>query len=119
VRLLQEESILVNDYALRVTNTGADLYQVRLVRVSDTNMDRIINCTIYLSSGETQLQVIDGAFTQTTGTWANLPASSSLNILIEASTVHLQYPSVIEAQLEVLRSGTSTYTKFPIQFTIT
>jgi len=119
VRLLQEESILVNDYALRVTNSGPDLYTVRLVRVSDSNIDRIINCTIYLSSGETQLQVIDGAFTLTTGTWANLPASSSLDILIDTSTIHLQYASVIDAELEVLKASTSTYTKFPIQFTIT
>jgi len=119
VRLLQEESTLVNDYALRVTNNGTDLYAVRLVRVSDSNIDRLINCTIYLSSGETQLQVIDGAFTLTTGTWANLPATSSLDILIETSTVHLQYASVIDAELEVLRDSTSTYTKFPIQFTIT
>ena len=119
VRLLQEESTLVNDYALRVTNNGTDLYTVRLVRVSDSNIDRIINCTIYFRSGETQLQVIDGAFTLTTGTWANLPAASSLDILIDASTIHLQYASVIETELEVLRSGTSIYTKFPIQFTIT
>ena len=119
VRLLQEESILINDYALRVTNSGPDLYTVRLVRVSDTNIDRLINCTIYLSSGETQLQVIDGAFTLTTGTWANLPAASSLDILIETSTVHLQYASVIDAELEVLRASTSIYAKFPIQFTIT
>jgi hypothetical protein len=119
VRLLQEESTLVNDYTLRVTNSGADLYTVRLVRLSDSNIDRIINCTIYLSSGETQLQVIDGAFTQTTGTWANLPAASSLDMVIEVSTVHLQYASVIDAELEVLRDGTSTYTKLPIQFTIT
>ncbi len=119
VRLLQEESILVNDYALRVTNSGAALYTVRLVRVSDSNIDRIINCTIYFRSGETQLQVIDGIFTLTTGTSANLPAASSLDILIDASTIHLQYASVIEAELEVLRSGTSMYTKFPIQFTIT
>ncbi|MCK4583430.1 hypothetical protein KAU18_08955, partial [Candidatus Bathyarchaeota archaeon] len=118
VRLLQEESILVNDYALRVTNNGTDLYTVRLVRVSDSNIDRIINCTIYFRSGETQLQVIDSVFTLTTGTWANLPASSSLDILIETSTVHLQYASVIDAELEVLRASTSTYTKFPIQFTI-
>ncbi|MBN2334257.1 hypothetical protein JXL21_01775, partial [Candidatus Bathyarchaeota archaeon] len=119
VRLLQEESTLVNDYALRVINSGADLYTVRLVRVSDSNIDRLVNCTIYLSSGETQLQVIDGGFTMTTGTWANLPAASSLDILIEASTVHLQYASVIDAELEVLRDSTSTYTRLPIQFTIT
>jgi hypothetical protein len=119
VRLLQEESILVNDYALRVINNGTDLYTIRLVRISDSNIDRIINCTIYFRSGETQLQVIDGAFTLTTGTWANLPATSSLDILIDASTIHLQYSSVIETELEVLRSGTSTYTKYPIQFTIT
>jgi hypothetical protein len=119
VRLLQEESTLVNDYALRVTNNGTDLYTVRLVRVSDSNIDRIINCTIYFRTGETQLQVIDGAFTLTTGTWANLPAASNLDILIDTSTVHLQYASVIETELEVLKSGTSTYTKYPIQFTIT
>jgi hypothetical protein len=119
VRLLQEESTLVNDYALRVTNNGTDIYTVRLVRVSDSNIDRIINCTIYFRSGETQLQVIDGAFTLTTGTWANLPAASSLDIIIDASTIHIQYSSVIETELEVLRSGTSTYTKYPIQFTIT
>ena len=119
VRFLQEESILVNDYALRVVNNGTALYTVRLVRISDSNIDRIINCTIYFRSGETQLQVIDGTFTLTTGTWANLPATSSLDILIDASTIHLQYASVIETELEVLRNGTSTYTKYPIQFTIT
>jgi hypothetical protein len=119
VRLFQEESILVNDYTLRVTNSGTDLYTVRLVRVSDNNIDRLTNCTVYFSSGETQLQVIDGVFTLTTGTLANLPAASSLDILIDASTIHLQYASVIDAELEVLRSGTSTYTKFPIHFTVT
>jgi len=118
VRLLQEESTLINDYALRIINNGTDLYTVRLVRVSDNNIDRITNCTIYFRSGETQLQVIDGVFTLIMGTWVNLPATSSLDILIDASTIHLQYSSVIEAELEVLRSGTSTYTKFPIQFTI-
>jgi hypothetical protein len=45
--------------------------------------------------------------------------TTNLDTLIDASTINLQYVAVIDAELEVLRDSTSTYAKFPIQFTIT
>jgi len=118
VRLQQEESLQLHDYALRVTNNGASAYQVRLSMVSSSNVARLINCTIYFRSGEHQLQVIDGAFTQTEGTWATIPAASSLDMLIEASSVSQESVSVIDAELTAMEQGTSTYTKLPVQITI-
>ncbi|HEX9913742.1 MAG TPA: hypothetical protein VGB32_02395, partial [Candidatus Bathyarchaeia archaeon] len=118
VRLRQEESLQLHDYALRVTNNGASAYQVRLSMVSSSNVARLINCTIYFRSGEHQLQVIDGAFTQTEGTWATIPAASSLDMLIEASSVSQESVSVIDAELTAMEQGTSTYTKLPVQITI-
>jgi hypothetical protein len=118
VRLQQEESLQLHDYALRVTNNGASAYQVRLSRVSSSNVARLINCTIYFRSGEHQIQVIDGAFTQFVGTWATIPAASSLDLLIEASSIGQESVSVIDAELTAMEQGTSTYTKLPVQITI-
>ena len=118
VRLRQEESIQLHDYALRVTNNGASAYQVRLSMVSSSNVARLINCTIYFRPGEQQLQVIDGAFTQTEGTWATIPAASSLDLLIEASSVSQESASVIDAELTAMEQGTSTYTKLPVRITV-
>jgi hypothetical protein len=117
-QLKQEESTLVNDYALRVINNGASAYDVRLSRVSSSNIARLLNCTIYFRSGEQQIQVIDGTFTQTVGTWATIPAASSLDLLIEASSISQESVSVIDAELTAMEQGTSTYTKLPVQITI-
>jgi hypothetical protein len=118
VRLLQEESIQVHDYALRVTNNGASAYEVRLSRVSSSNVARLTNCTIYFRTGEQQIQVIDGAFTQTVGTWATIPAANSLDLLIEASSISQESVSVIEAELTAMEQGTSTYTILPVHITV-
>jgi hypothetical protein len=118
VRLQQEESLQLHDYALRVTNNGASAYDVRLSRVSSSNVARLINCTIYFRSGEQQIQVIDGAFTQSVGTWATIPAASSLDLLIEASSIGQESVSVIDTELTAMEQGTSTYTKLPVQITI-
>jgi hypothetical protein len=118
VRLRQEESLQLHDYALRVTNNGASAYDVRLSRVSSSNIARLLNCTIYFRSGEQQIQVIDGAFTQTVGTWATIPAASSLDLIIEASSISQESVSVIDAELMAMEQGTSTYTKLPVQITI-
>jgi hypothetical protein len=108
----------VHDYALRVTNNGASAYEVRLSRVSSSNVARLTNCTIYFRTGEQQIQVIDGAFTQTTGTWATIPATSSLDLLIEASSISQESVSVIEAELTAMEQGTSTYTILPVHITV-
>jgi hypothetical protein len=91
---------------------------VRLSRVSSSNIARLLNCTIYFRSGEQQIQVIDGTFTQTVGTWATIPAASSLDLLIEASSISQESVSVIDAELTAMEQGTSTYTKLPVQITI-
>jgi hypothetical protein len=118
IRLLQEESQRLHDYALRITNTGADPYTVRLNHLGNANIDRLINCTIYLSLGGTQIQVLDGSVTQTQGGWVSLGGFSSLNILISASSIARDNDSVITAEVEALKTGTSTYTKLPIQLVI-
>ena len=118
VRLLQEESQRLHDYALRITNTDADPYTVRLNHLGNADIDRLINCTIYLSSGGTQIQVLDGSVTQTQGGWVGLGGFSSLDILISASSIARDKDSVITAEVEALKTGTSTYTKLPVQLVI-
>ncbi|MFH2110023.1 MAG: hypothetical protein ABIJ47_02060 [Candidatus Bathyarchaeota archaeon] len=118
VRLLQDESQRLHDYALRITNTGADPYTVRLNHLGDADIGRLINCTIYLSSGGTQLQVLDGIVTVSQGGWVGLGGFSSLDILISASSITRDPKSMISAEVEALKTGTSTYTKLPIQLVI-
>jgi hypothetical protein len=118
VRLQQEGSLQLHDYALRVTNSGASAYEVRLSRVSSSNLANLLNCTIYFRTGQQQIQVIDGAFTQTEGIWATIPAAGSLDLLIEASSIGQESVSIIGAELTAREQGTSTYTILPIHITV-
>ncbi|MCW4048855.1 MAG: hypothetical protein NWE89_03880 [Candidatus Bathyarchaeota archaeon] len=118
VRLLQEESQRLHDYALRVTNTAVDPYSVRLVHLGNADIHRLINCTICMSSDCTHIQVLDGSVTQTQGAWVSLGGFSSLDILISASSITREPKSSIYSEVEVVKDGTSTYTKLPVLFLI-
>jgi hypothetical protein len=118
VRLLQEESLRINDYALRITNTGASPYTVRLTHLGDADIGRLINCTIYLSSGGTQIQVLDGSVAVSQGGWVSIGGFGSLDILIEASSTTRDPKSSISAEVEALKTGTSTHTKLPVELVI-
>ncbi|MCW4048684.1 MAG: hypothetical protein NWE89_03000 [Candidatus Bathyarchaeota archaeon] len=118
VRMLQEEAQQLHDYAIRLNNTGLDLYQVRIIRLGDSNIGRLLNCTVYYETGEIQLQVINGVVTVSTGPWVDIPGSTTLDILVMASSTITTETSSFDTEVEVLKSGTSTYTKLPLQMTI-
>lgn len=118
VRLLQEASQRLHNYTLRITNTGADAYSVRLNHLGNSDIGRLINCTIYLSSGSTQLEVLGGSVTQSQGGWVGLGGFSSLDILVSSSSTTRDPKSTLSAEVEAMKTGTSTYTKLPVKFVI-
>ena len=63
-------------------------------------------------------KVLDGSVTQAQGAWVSLGGFSSLDIFISASSVARDKGSTMSAEVEALKSGTSTYTKLPVQLVI-
>ncbi|NIU38932.1 hypothetical protein GWN65_02875 [Candidatus Bathyarchaeota archaeon] len=110
------------DYVLRLNNTVADSWQVRLKKYLDSNTDRLQNCTIYFHnftdgiSG--QIYIENGACTQDVGSWYDLPSSETiyLGMTAVANSTGISY---VFAYLEVLVSNPSTYAQYVIVFEIT
>lgn len=110
------------DYVLRLNNTVADSWQVRLKKYLDSSLNRLQNCTIYLHnftdgiSG--QIYIENGACTQDVGSWYELPSSETiyLGMTAVANSTGISY---VFAYLEILVSNPSTYAQYIIVFEIT
>ena len=118
----EETSTQNFDYVLRVYNTAADSYQIRLKKYSDSSIDRLQNCTIYFrnSSDDTsrQIYIQNGLYVNQTGPWHDLGDYETIYMVmtVEASTIGTSH---IYAYLEVRAPNTTTYARHIITFEIT
>jgi len=110
------------DYVLRVNNTETDSWQIRLKKYSDSNINRLQNCTIYFhnsSDGTSrQIYIQNGAYINQTGPWYDLGASETIYIAmtVQATSTGTSY---VRTYLEILVPNTSTYAQYIITFEIT
>ena len=110
------------DYVLRVNNTATDSWQIRLKKYSDSNMNRLRNCTIYFrnstNANSIQIVVENGSFTNETGPWRDLGSLETIYIVItvEAYSTGTSY---VYTYLEVRTPNTTTYAQHKITFEIT
>ncbi len=110
------------DYVLRVNNTETDSWQIRLKKYSDSNINRLQNCTIYFhnsSDGTSrQIYIEDGSYTNQTGPWYDLGDSETIYIVmtVEATNTGTSY---VRIYLEILIPETATYLQYKLEFEIT
>ena len=109
------------DYVLRVNNTVTDSWQIRLKKYSDSNINRLQNCTIYFhnsSDGNSrEIYIEDGSYTNQTGPWYDLGDSETIYITmtVEAKAIGTSY---VYTYLEIRVAGTTTYLQYIIEFEI-
>jgi len=110
------------DYVLRVNNTVTDSWQIRLKKYSDSNIDRLQNCTIYFHNSTDgtsgQIYIENGVYTQDTGPWYDLPSLATIYIAMTAGA-NSTGTSYVYVYLEILTLGTTTYSQHIITFEIT
>jgi signal peptidase I len=108
------------DYVLRVSNTVTDPWRIRLRMYSDSNVNRLGNCTIYLHNGGTsrQIYINGGSYVQQVGGWYDLAASGTDYIAVSVSASSSE-TSIIYAYLEVIISNSGVSTLYKITFNIT
>ncbi len=110
------------DYVLRTNNIVTDSWEIRLRHYSDSNINRLDNCTIYFrnstNDNSTQIVIENGSFNQTEGPWYDLGSLETIYIIItvEANSTG---PSYIYTYLELLTPNTTTYGQYVITFEIT
>jgi len=110
------------DYVLKVNNTDTDSWETRLTKYSDSNINRLENCTIYFrnstNANSTQIIIENGSFNQTEGQWFNLTSLETIYIAmtLEANSTGT---SNVYTYLEIRTPGTTTYRLYVITFEIT
>jgi hypothetical protein len=113
--------VMTLDCLLRVNNTVADSWQIRLMRFSGSNIGRLQTCSIYFrnSSGEASNQIVieNGDYTQDAGPWYDLEGLETIYI---AMTVQANSTGAtdIHTFLEIRVPSTTTYCQYMIAFTI-
>jgi hypothetical protein len=108
------------NYVLKIVNRAADPWKIRLKAFSQSNIERLSNCTIYLLSGDglySQIRIINGAYSQQLGNWQTLNSLSTAHIIMDASSKSAG-TSRIHVYLEVLIPETSTYNLMAVTFEI-
>ncbi|MGB9134072.1 MAG: LamG-like jellyroll fold domain-containing protein [Candidatus Bathyarchaeia archaeon] len=110
------------DYVLRVNNTVASSWQVRLSKYSESSISRLQNCTIYFHNStdgtSIQIQIENGAYTQRYGSWYDLPSSATIYVAVTAEADDTG-TSHVYAYFETLTPGTTTYTRYVVTFEVT
>ena len=110
------------DCVLRVNNTETDSWQIRLKKYSDSNINRLRNCTIYFhnsSDGASrQIYIQNGAYINQTGPWYDLGDSETIYIAmtVEATSTETSY---VYTYLEIRIPGTTAYLQYMIAFETT
>lgn len=119
VGLGAEENWLTRyDHVLGVNNTVMNPWQLRLSEYTDSNVNRLQNCTIYFhnSTGDRsdQISVQNGTYTLDAGSWCDLASSSTIfiGVLAQASSTEL---SRIYTYLDVRVANTTTYVRYIIE----
>jgi len=110
------------DYVLRVNNTVAQSWQIRLKKYADTNISRLQNCEIYFHNStdgtSNQIYIQNGSYTNQTGPWYDLGGSETIYIAVtvEANSTGTSH---IYTFLEIRVPNTTTYFQCIITFKIT
>jgi hypothetical protein len=111
------------NYVLKVVNNVSDSWKIRLKAYSQSNIERLSNCTIYLhnvSDGFSgQVYIVSGSYTQQTGSWYDLPASPAeryIAVALQASNSEVSY---INVYLEILIPDKTTYVQYVLTFKFT
>jgi hypothetical protein len=108
------------DHVLEVVNQVTDLWKIRLRAYDQTNIGRLLNCTIYFHNGagiSRQIYIYDGTYSQQFGNWYDLTGVSTVYIAMTVSVTSTG-TSYAYAYLEVLVPGISTYNLMVITFKI-
>jgi hypothetical protein len=109
------------DYVLKIVQVS-DSWEIRLKAYSDSQKERLKNCTIYFRSASddtsNQVSIINGAYTKQFGDWYNLPVSAERYIVItlQANTSGTSY---VYVYLEIRIPDKTTYAQYIITFEIT
>jgi len=113
------------NYVLKIVNNDDDdPWKIRLNAYSETNKERLNNCTIYFrnsSDGTSrQIYIVNGVYVNQTGPWYDLPAGTSteryIAVTLDASDSQVSY---VYVYLEILVPDKTTYAQYVITFEIT
>jgi len=120
--LLHVWTIETYDYVLRVNNTDASSWQIRLKKYADSNINRLENCTIYFHNStdgaSNQIYIQNGVYINQTGSWYDLGGLETIYIAMTAQA-NSTGTSYVRVYLEILTVGTTTYAQYVIAFEIT
>ncbi len=114
-----ERNSVTYDYVLRVNNGVSASWRIRLRAYSDSNINRLGNCTIYFHDGgvSRQIYVIGGSYTQQVGGWYDLADSGTDYIAISVSASS-SGTSIIYAYFDVIAPNSGVSTLYKITFAI-
>jgi len=111
------------NYVLKVVNNVTDSWKIRLKAYSQSNIERLNNCTIYFRNASNgfsgQVYIMSGNYTQQTGPWYDLPASPAeryIAVTLQASNSEVSYVNVY---LEILIPDKTTYARYILTFEFT
>jgi len=109
------------DYVLKISNQVGYVWSIFLAKSSDSNIARLSNVTIWLHNGggvSTQIQIISGSYTQTSGSPYSLAAGGTDFIAISA-VVSAAGTSQIIAYLKAEIPDSGVHAQLQITFQIT
>jgi hypothetical protein len=109
------------DYVLKVVNQVASNWTVTLEVYSNSNINRLSNCTISFHDGSTSDQIIinGGAVTQSKGPQYTLLGSSTVYISVGNLQATMSGTSYLYVYLRILPSNTSPFNVLKISFQVT
>ncbi len=108
------------DFVLKIVNHASESWKVRLRAYAQSNIERLVNCTIYFrneTSVSAQIQILNGSYGQHYGDWCDLAGLGTIYLTMKVSAKSLE-TTRIYAFLEVLVPNTSTYNLMVIEFRI-
>jgi hypothetical protein len=111
------------NYVLKIVNKVSDPWKTRLKAYSQSNIERLTNCTIYFRN-ETdgfsgQVCIVNGTYTQQDGSWYDLsgsPAERYIAVTLQANNSGVSY---INVYLEILIPDKTTYAQYVLTFEFT
>jgi hypothetical protein len=111
------------NYVLKIVNQVSDAWKIRLKAYSQSNIGRLNNCTIYFRSSldgtSGQIYIANGAYTQQTGPWYDLPSSPAERYVAVALQATNSEVSYVYVYLEILVPSQTTYVQYVVAFEIT
>jgi len=124
VKLLYSyNSSSIYNYVLKVVNNVTATWKIRLKAYSQSNIGRLNNCTIYFRNASDgfsgQVYIVNGNYTQQTGSWYDLPAKPAeryIAVTLQANNSEVSY---INVYLEILVPNKTTYARYILTFEFT